>query len=92
MGWREGQAIYWHRKILLELHMNFLLFKQMGIGVTDLRVLQKCLPQDLDLQWDVGAVRPALSSSAQSCRKEPTQNCSEGLLETLVRDKPVHVT
>lgn len=37
-------------------------------GVTDLRVLQKCLPQELNLQWGGAAVRAAPSSSAQSCR------------------------
>lgn len=46
---------------------SFPVFKQMRIGVTDWRVLQKCLPQELTLQWGVAAEAPAPSSSAQSC-------------------------
>lgn len=76
MGWREGQAIYRHRKILLELHMKFFpSFQTMRIGVSDLRVLQERLPQELRLQCGVAMWDQHPAVLHRASEQEPTQNC-----------------
>lgn len=69
MGWRAATSNLLAQKntVGTAYEILFLLFKQMGIGVTDLRVLQKWFPWELTLRWGVAGVRAAPSSSAQSC-------------------------